>query len=200
MIALYSDAMSPHCSRVLCLLREAGIAHEIRPVDMMKGEYLTAEYQAINPNRQVPSLLDGNLRIHESNAILRYLCRKHGLDQWYPQDLPTLATIEQWLDWNQCRLAPQMTTLVMNRMFLGEQADPTAADRAETELQTLFAILADGLRNSTFIAADHPTIADLSLASNLMLLAFANVHPDNLLIQRWYDRVTALQGFRRHQT
>jgi glutathione S-transferase len=200
MIALYSDALSPHCSRVLCLLHEASIAHEIRPVDMMKGEYLTPEYQAINPNRQVPSMLDGTLRIHESNAILRYLCRKHGLEQWYPQDLPTLARVEQWLDWNQCRLAPQMTTLVMNRMFLGDQADLAAAGRAETELQTLFALLAEGLRNSAFIAADHPTIADLSLVSNLILLDFANVRSDNPLIQRWYDRVTALRGFRQLQT
>ena len=195
MILLYSDPLSPHCSRILCLLEQAGIPYEVAPIDLMKDEHLTPRYQAINPNRQVPTLDDENVRIHESNAILRYLCRKYGLEQWYPQDLPALAKVEQWLDWNQCRLAPQMTTLVMNRMFLGDQADLAAADRAETELHGLFSILADGLRHTQCLAANHPTIADLSVASNLALLAYANVKPDHPRIQDWYDRVIALQGF-----
>lgn len=192
---LYSDSLSPHCHRVLALLRAANIPFEVHPVDLEKGEYLTESFRAINPNRQVPSLEDGDIRIHESNAILRYLCRKHQLTQWYPQDLPALAKVEQWLDWNQCRLAPLMATIIMNRMFLGDQADMAAADRAETELHILLPILEDGLTHGEYLVADHPTIADLSIASNLTLLAFGNVHPESQLIRSWYDKVSSLKGY-----
>lgn len=196
---LYSDSLSPHCHRVLALLRAADIPYEIQPVDLGKGEYLAESFRAINPNRQVPSLEDGDIRIHESNAILRYLCRKHQLSQWYPQDLPALAKVEQWLDWNQCRLAPLMATIIMNRMFLGDQADLAAADRAEIELHNLLPILEDGLTHAEYLAADHPTIADLSIATNMTLLAFGNVYPENQLIRSWYDKVSSLKGYQTPQ-
>jgi glutathione S-transferase len=91
MYILYHFPYSQHARRVVSLMEEAGLPYELRHVDMAKGAHRSAEYLAINPNHQVPTLIDGEIKLHESNAILRYLCVKHGLNAWYPQELPLRA-------------------------------------------------------------------------------------------------------------
>jgi glutathione S-transferase len=103
MYILYHFPYSQHARRVVSLLEAAGLPYELRHVDMGQGEHLSAAYLAINPNHQVPTLLDGDLTVHESNAILRYLCHKHDLTDWYPADAKHRARVEQWLDWNQAK-------------------------------------------------------------------------------------------------
>lgn len=195
MYQLYSSPYSQHCRRVIALLEENNIPYTIRNVDMANGEYLAPHFLAINPNHQVPALLDGDIRIFESNAILRYLSRKHQLDQWYPQDLASLATIEQWLDWNQCQLAPLVGQIVMNRLFLGDQGSPALVEQGIEALQARWIILDDALSSNDCIAGSKPTIADLSLASNLTQLEMADVQPESPRIQQWYQRIAALKGF-----
>ena len=112
MYILYPFPYSQHARRVVSLLEAAGLPYELRHVDMAKGEHLSAAYLAINPNHQVPTLLDGDLVLHESNAILRYLCHQHGLSDWYPADPKHRARVEQWLDWNQSRLSPAVIDIV----------------------------------------------------------------------------------------
>ena len=88
MYTLFHSPYSQHARRVVSLMIEAGLEFQLRHVAMEKGEHLSPEYLAVNPNHQVPTLLDGDIRIHESNAILRYLCVKHALHDWTPTSLP----------------------------------------------------------------------------------------------------------------
>lgn len=192
---LYGFPFSQHSRRVVSLLEQAGIEYEFTLVDMMNGEHLSAPYLKINPNHQVPTLIDGDITIHESNAILRYLCIKHGLADWYPRTGENFAKVEQWLDWNQCRLSPLVVSIVLNKVFLGESGNLAAADLATTQIHDLFALLEEGLVNKRFIAGDNPTIADLSLASNIFQLGLADAAPQTRNILRWYDLVSALKGF-----
>jgi glutathione S-transferase len=92
---LYHHPYSQHSRRVVALLEEVGLAHELRPVALDQGEHLTPAYLAINPNHQVPTLIDGAVKIHESNAILRYLCAKHELENWYPSAPAARAAVDQ---------------------------------------------------------------------------------------------------------
>ena len=99
MYKLYQHPYSQHSRRVVSLLEETGLEYEPMLVDLLNAEHMSAQYLAINPNHQIPTLVDGDTRLHESNAILRYLCVKHALTDWYPDDLPARAAVEQWLDW-----------------------------------------------------------------------------------------------------
>ena len=145
MYALYHFPYSQHARRVVSLLEEARLPYELRHVAMDQGEHMSAAYLAINPNHQVPTLIDGAVKIHESNAILRYLCLKEGLEDWYPGDLARRAIVEQWLDWAQCRLSPSVVDIVLNRVFLGERGDQAAIERGLSKLPELAAILEAGL-------------------------------------------------------
>ncbi|HKP23565.1 MAG TPA: glutathione S-transferase family protein [Dongiaceae bacterium] len=197
MYILYHFPYSQHARRVVSLLEAASLPYELRHVDMGKGEHLSAAYLAINPNHQVPTLLDGDLKLHESNAILRYLCHRHGLTDWYPSDPVHRARVEQWLDWNQSRLSPAVIDIVRNKVFLREKGDKDAIARGETKLRELAPILEAGLQSDDFLAGPTPTIADLSVASNLFQLGFAEAIPPGTRIAAWYGRVGALDAFQR---
>ncbi len=197
MYILYHFPYSQHARRVVSLLEAASLPYELRHVDMGKGEHLSAAYLAINPNHQVPTLVDGDLTLHESNAILRYLCHKHGLTDWYPADPRHRARVEQWLDWNQSRLSPAVVDIVRNKVFLGEKGDKEAIARGEAKLRELGPILETGLRMDGFLTGATPTIADLSVASNLFQLGFAEAIPPGVRIAGWYQRVGTIDGFRK---
>lgn len=145
----------------------------------------------------MPTLVDGDIRIHESNAILRYLCVKHGLDAWYPKELPLRAKVEQWLDWNQCRLSPTVVDIVLNSVFLGSAGDKAAVERGMSRLPELWSILEAGLADTQFLAGARPTIADLSVASSVFQLTFAKIAPTGRNTVNWFQRVSALEGFQK---
>ncbi|MEM7121901.1 MAG: glutathione S-transferase family protein [Pseudomonadota bacterium] len=197
MVTLYHNPYSQHCRRVVALMEEAGIDYDLVHVALDKGEHFGDAFTAINPNHQVPALIDGDVTLFESNAILRYLCAKHGLAEWYPDDPATRASIDQWLDWNQSRLSPRVIDVVLNKVFMGDQGDKAAIARGEKALPELGAILNAGLKGHDFLAGDRPTIADLSVASNVTQLGFAEAVPDEPQLGPWYDRVSALPGFQK---
>ena len=197
MYTLYHHPYSQNARRVVALLETAGLEYELRHVALDKGEHLSQEFLAINPNHQIPVLIDDKVKLFESNAILRYLCTKHGLTDWYPDALATRAMVDQWLDWNQCRLAPTVTDIVLNKVFMGEAGDKSAITRGEEKLIELAAILNAGLEGHDFIAGTQPTIADLSIGSNISQLGFADAIPKEPNITNWYRRVCALEGFKK---
>jgi glutathione S-transferase len=67
-------------------------------VDILKGEHYQDEYTGINPSRMVPTLEDGDLRMTESSAILKYLAAKTNAPE-YPADLKKRARIDEVMDW-----------------------------------------------------------------------------------------------------
>jgi glutathione S-transferase len=194
MYTLYQFPMSPASRRVVSLLAHCDLPFEQRYVDMMAGQHMSPEYLAVNPNHQVPTLLDGDLKIHESNAILRYLCNRHALESWYPTDSLMRAKVDQWLDWTQCRLVPSMRDIVLNEVFLGEKGDKAAALRGRENLKELVQVLENGLGND-FLVGDTPTIADLSLASCVYQLTLAGIQPQSPKARGWFERVSQLKGF-----
>jgi len=196
MYILYHFPFSQHSRRVVSLLEAANLPHQIRHVAMDKGEHLSASFIGINPNHQVPVFEDGNLRLFESNAILRYLCNAHELTDWYPLDVVQRGLTDQWLDWNQCRLAQPVIDIVMNKVFLGAAGDGAAIERGQRKLAELFPILEAGLTTSRFLLGNQPTIADLSLASNIFQLGFAEIKPTGKTAE-WYGRMLDIPGFQK---
>lgn len=197
MYKLHFHPFSQHSRRVVSLLNEAGIEHELAMVDLLKGDNMQPSYLALNPNHKVPTLEDGDFKLYESNAILRYLCNKHELSDWYPKDLKQRALVDQWLDWNQTRMAGPVFDVVFNKMFAGDKADKAAIERGEKTLADLGKILDDALAGKSFLVGDKPTIADLSVASNATQLQIGQSLPAGANIAAWLGRVMEIDGFRK---
>jgi glutathione S-transferase len=122
---------------------------------------------------------------------------KHALSEWYPSEPAQRAVIEQWLDWNQCRLSPAVVDIVLNAVFLGERGDKAAIERGRSKLPELESIIEDGLTGRAFLAGAQPTIADLSLASSIFQLGFAGIAPAGAQTRSWFHRMQTIEGFRR---
>lgn len=197
MLTLYHNPFSQHSRRVAALLEEASIPYTPVQVALNEGAHMEEDYLAVNPNHQVPTLIDGDIKIHESNAILRYLCERYELGHWYPADLALRASVDQWLDWNQCRLSRSVIDIVLNKVFAGPNADREAISRGEQNMIELEAILGAGLEEHDFLAGASPTIADLSVASNISQLQLADAVPDHPAIRAWYQRVYDIPGFKK---
>jgi glutathione S-transferase len=95
---LYYHPVSTVSRPVLLLATEANIALDLEVVDLFTGAHLQPAYAAVNPSRQVPVLVDGDFRLTESSAILKYLADKVG-SPTYPKDLRDRARVNERMDW-----------------------------------------------------------------------------------------------------
>ena len=69
---------SPNPTKVALFLEEAGLPYEAIPVDTRKGDQFKPAFLAVNPNGKVPAIVDGDVTVFDSNAILLYLAEKTG--------------------------------------------------------------------------------------------------------------------------
>ena len=95
---LYMHPVSTATRPVRLFIAENGIKCDEEMVDILKGAHYQEPYASLNPNRLVPMLEDGDLRLTESSAILKYLADKYDLPS-YPKDLKKRAKVNEVMDW-----------------------------------------------------------------------------------------------------
>ena len=95
---LYMHPVSMTSRPIRLFIAEHGLDVEEKLVDLMTGEHHQPHFVEVNPNRQVPVLEDGDLRLTESSAILKYLADKIG-SATYPKDLKQRARVNERMDW-----------------------------------------------------------------------------------------------------
>ena len=115
MFTIYGRANSSNVRKVLWLCEEIGQT-DYQRLDYGRGykPCSSPEYVEVNPNMVVPTLVDGELVIWESNTQLRYLVAKFGPEAFCPKDIAPRAMVDMWLDW-------QLTTLLngIRHLFQG---------------------------------------------------------------------------------
>ena len=95
---LYMHPISTACRPVFLFAADNKIAMDHELVDLMTGAHMQQPYASINPNSLVPMLEDGDFRLTESSAILKYLADKIGSPA-YPKDLKQRAKVNEIMDW-----------------------------------------------------------------------------------------------------
>lgn len=95
---LYMHPISTVCRPIRLLCAENGIALDEEMVDLMTGAHIQSSYASLNPNQQVPLLLDEDLHLTEGSAILKYIAEKYGLAA-YPADIKKRAKVNEAMDW-----------------------------------------------------------------------------------------------------
>ncbi len=155
--------------RVLALVKHLGIEAQCIELDLTGGGLKTPAYTALNPNRKVPTLVDGDMVLWESSAIMAYLCIKQGSDMWPAHEPAEQVEVLRWLSWNDqhwaSAVAPFYFEHVVKATFhIGEpdEAEMTAAIPA---LKKFAAVLDQHLEGGEFVACNRLTIADFQLAS-----------------------------------
>lgn len=189
---IYHHPLSGHSHRVVLFASLLGVPHELVEVDLMAGAHKQPAFLALNPFGQVPVLDDDGVVIADSVAILVYLAKKAGRSDWLPEDPAGAAAVQRWLSVASGELAFGPSAARLITVF-------GAGYRAEEVIGRAHALLArleSHLTGRDWLAADHPTIADVALYSYLARAPEGNVSlSDYPQVRRFLGRIEALPGF-----
>lgn len=158
---LYFPTLNGH--KVAIALEEMGLPYEVEIVDILKGEQDAEAFRAVNPNGKIPALVDGDVRVFESAAILQYLGRKTG--QFYPAEESLRTQIDSWLFWQMAGLGPMSGQLNwFTRAAQHPDREPAETSlpvhRFRKETERLFAVLEQALEDRDYLCGDY-SIADM---------------------------------------
>jgi glutathione S-transferase len=198
---LYADPITVNCRKVLAGFDLMGAPYELEHVDYFKGQQKEPAYTALNPMASLPALVDGDLVLWESNAILQYAADKIGNESVYPHDLKTRADINRWLLWESSSWFPSCYVFLVEncvKPLLGGQADASVLSAQASQFHKLAGILNARLAENEWVAGTKgPTIADIALAAPAHLHGWQQLplgdHPN---LKRWLiDRVEKLASW-----
>lgn len=189
---LYDLELSGNCYKVRLFAALANIELEIVPVDFLGGEHKRPPLTDLNPWGELPILVDGDLVLRDSQAILVYLAGAYGGAAWWPAEPHLQAEIVQWLSTaaNEIQNGPCAARLVDKFGYAINKADTLA--RAARILPLIDAHLAE----REWLAISRPTIADCAVFPYIALAPEGGVDLAQYTnIVRWLDRVKALPGY-----
>lgn len=189
---IYHHPLSGHSHRVVLFASLLGVPHELVEVDLKSGAHKKPQFLALNPFGQVPVLDDNGVVIADSNAILVYLANKTGRSEWLPQDPAGAAAVQRWLSVAAGDLAFGPAAARLITVFGASYR----ADEVIGRAHALLGRLESHLTGRDWLAANHPTIAEVALYSYLARAPEGNVSlSDYPQVQRFLDRIEALPGF-----
>src|ERR1700745_1116686 len=96
---LYLFPPSARALAIVALKNHLALDCEVQPIELGRGDQLTPEYLALNPNKKMPTLEDDGFVLWESNAILFYMAAKRPECRLWPSDLKGQADVLRWLAW-----------------------------------------------------------------------------------------------------
>ncbi|XP_074317466.1 glutathione S-transferase T1-like [Silene latifolia] len=201
-LKIYGDRKSQPTRALLLFSKVNGIEFEEVTIELSTGASKTPEFQAINPMKKVPAIAHGEFTLFESHAILIYLACTYSVpDHWYPSDLRKRAKLHSVLDWHHTNLRRGSVTYLINTVlapFFGKSPNPEGAAEGEQALASSFSTIETVWLKSDakfLLGNDEPSIADLSLVSEIMQLHMLGDEDRNRLIgpykkvQEWIENV-----------
>ena len=202
---LYFHPASTTSRPIMLFAAENGIALDFELIDLFAGEHYQPKFLAVNPHHMVPVLEDGDFRLTESSAILKYLADKVGSPQ-YPKDLRERARVNERMDWVNTQLGRDLVYGVVYPQILpnhkrrsDEAQDATlqwGAERARGWLKLLDEDIL-GAKNA-YVCGDAITIADYFAASFVALGELTGsdfaAYPN---VRRWLGRMKALKNWKK---
>ena len=200
MIDLYAAGTS-NGMRARIALEECGLAYTLKPVDIAKGEHKTAQFLAMNPNGQIPVIVDRDgpggkpLTLSQSTAILVYAAEKSG--KFMPKDPAARAAMLQAL-----MSASTDVTPVFGAYFACARAKEPHAPSVQMfkdRVRSFFRVWDDTFASRKYCAGDEVSIADFSLYAGYARIKGAA--PDAVEgmpnVARWGDAMSARPAIQR---
>jgi GSH-dependent disulfide-bond oxidoreductase len=192
MIDLYTWP-TPNGHKAAIMLEETGLAYRVHPIDIANGEQFTPDYEAINPNGKIPTIVDQDgpgdspFAVFESGAILIYLAEKTG--RFLSSEPRERSQAIQWLMFQVGGLGPMLGQAQHFRRFAPKPL-PYAIERYSKEAARLYGVLDKRLGAWEFLAEGGYSIADIAAypwvaRHEWQGLSLAE-HPN---VRRWFDAI-----------
>ena len=171
MLRLIGRADSLNVRKVLWLLDELGLAYERTDIGGRFGGNDTPEYRALNPTGLIPTLVDGDHAVWQSNTICRYLAARHAPDL-LGGSIGERSQIEAWMDWQLAEAMPVMAIIHRQLFKIPEvERDPALVLRTIPEVARALQVLETRMNGREYVIGDRFTLADI---------------PAGLVVNRWF--------------
>jgi glutathione S-transferase len=157
--------------RVVWLLEEMGVAYRLRPVDLLAGVERDTEFLTINPAGFIPAIVDGDVAMVESIAIMEYLIARYGPTPLAPDPHdPSFPAYQQFLHLGEAGLAASIYFVVGARNFApAAQRENWSASQAQRVFDSRLGLVTRQLARSPYLAGEAFTAADISVTYALEL-------------------------------
>lgn len=152
---------APNPMKVALLLEELGLSYEAIPVDTRKGQQFDPEYVKLNPNAKVPCIVENDVTVFDSNAILLFLAEREG--KFLPQKPGSTqrAQLLSWLMFIASGIGPYSGQSVHFR-YAAPEPKEYALNRYDFEAHRHWQVLEDHLKSHTYMLGDEYTIVDMA--------------------------------------
>jgi glutathione S-transferase len=154
--------------RVRWILQELGVAFESVRVNLLAGEHQRPEFLEINPAGKIPVLVDGDLVLTESVAIVLYLAEKYSSKGLLPTDIKQRAQVNRWLLFAATELEQPLWRISRHTaLYPEEQRLPADVMIASREFRDMATVLEKHMQGREFVVGDSASVADFVMAYTL---------------------------------
>ena len=198
-LTIWGRTNSVNVQKVLWCLAELDLAYQRIDAGMEYGRNYEPEYLAINPNARVPTMVDGDYALWESNSIMRYLCMAYGKGTpIYPQEPKRRAAVDRWLDWTLSTVQPVDRPVFWALVRTPPEKRDMVAIQKDADAEALVWRIADHhLSTRRYIEGDDFTIADIAIGAyaRRWLGVEGITRPKQLHLERWLKELGNRKGF-----
>ncbi|HTJ02771.1 MAG TPA: glutathione S-transferase N-terminal domain-containing protein [Methylovirgula sp.] len=200
MMRVLGRADSLNVRKVMWALDELGITCERQDCGGPFGGNDTPEYLRLNPNGLVPTLVDGETVVWESNSIIRYLADRQNATAFVGGTAAERAQISKWMDWQLSALNAPITALFGQLVRLSaDKRDQAIIDANVKTFRNLMSVLTRALPDEGFLVGTKVSAADIPIG--VILHRFFALVPETGLDSRiiaYHGALAARPGFRAH--
>lgn len=191
-MTLYDLEPSGNCYKVRLFAALAQIDLDLEEVDFLAGAHKRSPVIDLNPWGQVPVLVDGEVVLRDSQAILVYLARQYAGHAWWPEGAAQQGEVMQWLSTaaNEIQNGPGAARLV------DKFAIPLNKPQALAVSDGILSLLEQHLSQHDWLALGRPTIADCAVFPYVSVAHEGGIElaPYSFIL-KWFDRIKALDNF-----
>ena len=192
MIKIYHTELSGNCHKVRLMSALLGVEYELILINMLNGEHKSPQFLQLNPLGQIPVVVDNDIILRDSQAIIVYLARKYGDESWLPLEAQSMAKVMQWLSFAAHEIN---NSVFIARLYFRFNMDVDWKSAQEKGKQVL-QIMNEHLQNRDWLELNRPTIADIACYPYVGLAPEGKVSLDDYPnVIAWIERIKQLPGY-----
>jgi glutathione S-transferase len=200
MLRVLGITASSNVQKVMWLCAELGLPCTREDFGGKDGQSIKSPpYTDWNPNGTIPTLVDGDFVLWESNSICRYLARKVGPTLLYPEGLAGRALCERWMDWQLGTLRPSFHPYFRLLIKADAQRDTAKIAAMHDVASRAFDIMEMTLRKSNYLGGTAMTLAEITTASWVHRWFKLGLDGGRMpRLKAWYERLCQRPAFVEH--
>ena len=201
MLKIWGRTTSSNVQKVLWTCAELGITYDRVDHGGPFGGNRDPEYLKLNPNGLVPTVIDGDLVMWESNTICRYLCNTHpNGGSLYPSDFTARTHVERWMDWQLSVVGAPMGALLQGLIrSTPETRDAGAIEAARRRAIAAWEIVDDALADQPYLGGKSLSLAEIVMGTHIYRwFNYPIERPQMPRLHAWYERCLERPGFKNH--